>query len=168
MKKTALIFGLLTIGAMATDYSSLTLDELLALRGTIAIEDQEDFQAALINELETVDTATIATLLSTTAPTPQQGLNTQNSTLNLISFDENGDGLINEDEFDTAIAAKLDQNIEDGKLLLNADNMVEFSTLDINDDGLLDSTELLQLNQNSTTPTTTVQHRSSGSTRGRR
>jgi len=143
MKKTALIFGLLTMGLMATDFSSLTLDELLALRGTIAIEDQADYQAELVSRLDTLDTTTIASLLTTTMVTPQNA----NNQLNLVSFDADGDGLISEDEFDTAVAAKLDQNIDDGRLLLNVDNLIDFTTLDLNDDGLLDATELLQVNQ---------------------
>ncbi len=138
MKKTILALGFLSVGLMATDYSTLTMDELLALRGTVAVEDQADFQAEMISRVDTLSSVDVATLLTS----PSLGGSGNNNQLSIVTFDTDGDGLVSEDEYVTAIADRVDQNIEDGKLLSNIDNASDFDTLDINGDGLLDSTEL--------------------------
>jgi hypothetical protein len=158
MKKTILALGFLTIGLMATDYSTLTLDELLALRGTVSVEDQADYQAEMVNRMDSLSSVDIATLLTSQSPT-KAGNNNQ---LSLLTFDTDGDGLVNEDEYTTAIADRVAQNIEDGRLLSNVDNATDFSTLDINKDGVLDSIELLSNSTQSRNSQAPASQRSQG------
>jgi len=149
MKKIVLAFGFLTLGLMATDFSTLTLEELLALRGSVAIEDQADYQTALSALIDELSSDEVAQLLLVQPASLQGGA----SALNLLSFDSDGDGVITEDEFDTGIAEKLESYTEEGRLLQNLDNMSDFTTLDLNGDGVLDATELPSLNLTSSTPT---------------
>jgi len=47
MKNLILAMSLTAMSLMGADYSALTLDELNDLRGTIAVEDREDFRAEM-------------------------------------------------------------------------------------------------------------------------
>ncbi len=47
MKKLLIMMTLLAMSLMAADYSQMTMEELNALRGTIAVEDREAFRAEM-------------------------------------------------------------------------------------------------------------------------
>jgi len=70
MKKYIVIAFLATIGLMATDFTSYSAEELAAMRGTIAVEDQTAFQDALqaaLADLSTEERQAIMSKKSDTA-----------------------------------------------------------------------------------------------------
>ncbi|MEA2100502.1 MAG: hypothetical protein U9P72_10260 [Campylobacterota bacterium] len=54
MKTLIVAMSLTVMSLMAADYSALTLDELNSLRGTIAIEDRDDFRAEMQSRIDTM------------------------------------------------------------------------------------------------------------------
>jgi Ca2+-binding EF-hand superfamily protein len=142
MKKTVLTLGLLTLGLMATDFSSLTTEELIDLRGTISVDEQADYRAEMLSRVDSMTSDELAALrASRQASSVGMGANSATQP-QLSDFDTDGDGVISESEFETAQADRLAERSADGGLLLNADDAPDFATLDTNGDGVIDSTEL--------------------------
>ncbi len=57
MKRIVLAISLLTLGLMATDFTSMTSDELIALRGTVAVEDRDAYRAEMQDRMTTFTAA---------------------------------------------------------------------------------------------------------------
>jgi len=64
MKKLILTAGLLTIGLMATDFTQLSTEELVALRGTVAVEDRTSYQEELQSRLSSLTQDERAAIMS--------------------------------------------------------------------------------------------------------
>jgi Ca2+-binding EF-hand superfamily protein len=145
MKRTVLTLGLLTLGLMATDFSSLTTEELINLRGTVSVDEQSDYRAEMLSRIDSMSSEELDELRASRQANPV-GMGTQSGNRatqpQLSDFDTDGDGVISEAEFDAARADRLAEQSADGRLLANADDAPDFSTLDSNADGVIDSTEL--------------------------
>ena len=64
MKRFLLTVSLLASVAMATDFSQMSTEELVALRGTVTAEDQTTFQEELQSRLSTLTQEERQTLVS--------------------------------------------------------------------------------------------------------
>jgi len=144
MKKTLLTIGVLTLGLMATDFSSMTTEELIALRGTVAVEDQADFRAEMQSRLATMTPEERAAFTASRQATGGMGGGATPPTF--ADIDQDGDGKITQAELDAAQADRQASNAAAGKLLLNSDSAPTLADLDTNGDGVIDETEF-QTNQ---------------------
>ncbi len=55
MKKTILTLGLMTITTLcATDFSTMSMEELNAMRGSVSVEERDAFRAEMQNRLQTM------------------------------------------------------------------------------------------------------------------
>ncbi len=147
MKKTVLTLGLLTLGLMATDFSSMTTEELIELRGTVSVDEQADYRTEMLSRVDSMSSDELDALrASRQANSVGMGRGQGGGSLavqpKLIDFDTDGDGLISEAEFDAARADRLAENSADGRLLANADDAPDFATIDIDGDGMIDASEL--------------------------
>ncbi len=52
MKRLVIALSLAAMSLMAADFSSYTLEELEAMRGTVAVEDRDDFRAEMQSRLQ--------------------------------------------------------------------------------------------------------------------
>ncbi|QOR62160.1 DUF1104 domain-containing protein [Sulfurovum sp. ST-21] len=52
MKKLILTISMLTVGLAATDFSQMTMEQLNAMRGTVATEERDAFRAEMQNRLK--------------------------------------------------------------------------------------------------------------------
>lgn len=52
MKKVIIGLSIATISLMAVDYSQMTMEELNALRGTVAVEEQDAFKAEMQSRMQ--------------------------------------------------------------------------------------------------------------------
>jgi hypothetical protein len=65
MKRAILTFSLLTAGLMATtDFSQMTTSELIALRGSVAVEDRDAFRTEMQSRTATMTTQERDTLMA--------------------------------------------------------------------------------------------------------
>ena len=147
MKRTVLTLGLLTLGLMATDFSSMTTEELIDLRGTVSVDEQADYRTEMLSRVDSMSSDELAALRASRQANPAgmgagQGAGNLANQPKLIDFDTDGDGVISEAEFDTARAERLAEQSADGRLLANADDAPDFATIDTNGDGVIDATEL--------------------------
>ena len=135
MKKTVLTLGFLTLSLMATDYSSMTNDELIKLRGSVATEDRADFRAEMQSRISTMSTDELVSFRAS------RRLSQSTTPQTFSTIDRDNDGKITEAELDSARADRLAQQRSDGKLLRNAEESPTLATLDTNGDGTVDRTE---------------------------
>ena len=143
MKKTVLTMGLLAMSLMATDFSELTLQELIDMRGTVAVEDRTDFIAEMRSRVLAMTPEDLEAFRASRqggrglGGQGQAGLNQQT----FADFDLDEDGQITEAELVTARAERVAQLQEEGRLTRNLDNAPTFSTIDTNSDDIIDETE---------------------------
>ncbi len=145
MKKIVLAISVLTLGLMATDFTSMTTDELIALRGTVAVEDRDAYRAEMQDRMTTF-TPEQQDALRNSRSSQGRGMgqgqqSTQPILANFSSIDSDGDGQITQAELDTFRAEQQANNAEDGKLLQNIDNAPSLASIDTNGDGVIDSSE---------------------------
>ncbi|MCH9741182.1 MAG: DUF1104 domain-containing protein [Epsilonproteobacteria bacterium] len=142
MKKTVLTIGFLTIGLMAADFSQLTTEELIDMRGTVAVEDRADFRAEMQSRVATMTAEEQAAFRDSRQGVGMGGQGKAGANQPTFEdFDADGDGKISQTELETARANRMAQNAEDGKALRNAGTAPAFESIDSNGDGSVDATE---------------------------
>ena len=134
MKKTVLTVGFLTLSLMATNFSSMSTEELINLRGTVAVEDRADFRTEMQSRVATMSADEQASFRAS-----RQASNMTPPTF--ANIDKDGNGKITQTELDTAKADRMASRSADGKLLQNASNSPSLATIDTNGDGTIDPTE---------------------------
>jgi hypothetical protein len=144
MKKTVLTLGFLTLSLMATDFSSMTTDELINLRGTVALEDRADFKAEMQSRVATMSTEERASFRASRQSQGRQGNQGVSKGATAPSFsdiDKDSDGKITQSELDSARADRMATRSAEGKAMKNVGNAPSLATLDTNGDGAVDATE---------------------------
>ena len=145
MKKIVLAISVLTLGLMATDFTSMTSDELIALRGTVAVEDRDAYRAEMQDRMSTFTPAQQDALRNSRSSQGKGMGQKQPSRQPLLasfsSVDSDGDGQITQAELDAFRADRQASQAADGKLLQNINNAPSLATIDTNGDGVIDSSE---------------------------
>jgi Ca2+-binding EF-hand superfamily protein len=128
MKKIMIISALACMALWATDFSQMSTEELMNMRGTVSLDERPAFQQEMQKRMQTL--------------TPEErqkymGMGQGQGMINRPSFSEfdlNGDGVVPQEEFEKARAERMKQNAESGKMMKNAGNAPAFSDIDANDD----------------------------------
>ena len=130
-------------GLMATtDFSQLSTQELINLRGQVAPEDREAFIAEMQSRVATMTAEERAELQASRQMSAQAQQNRNRPTPPTFeSIDADGDGKITQAELDSARATRIQENSDAGRLLQNVDNAPSLATIDKNGDGVVDTTE---------------------------
>ncbi len=123
-----IISALACMALWATDFSQMSTEELMNMRGTVSLDERPAFQQEMQKRMQTL--------------TPEErqkymGMGQGQGMINRPSFSEfdlNGDGVVPQEEFEKARAERMKQNAESGKMMKNAGNAPAFSDIDANDD----------------------------------
>lgn len=145
MKKLIAI-AVLTSAAFATDFSQMSIEEMVNMRGSVPVADRPAFQEEMQKRMQSM--------------TPQErqkykgmrgqgqgkgmGMMGQNCMKNQPTFAEydlNNDGAITQKELEEAREKRMKQKAKEGKMLRNAGNAPAFATMDKNSDGILNQEE---------------------------
>ena len=92
MKKLSLAILLATVSLMAVDYSQLSMDELTELRGTVAVEDREDFRAEMQTRVEVMTPEEQTVFMESRQASGGQGLMDGSGTGNMYKGAGGGQG----------------------------------------------------------------------------
>ncbi len=144
MKKSVLLAGILAMSLWAVDYSQMTTEQLLELRGSVPIEDRDAFRTEMQSRLQTMTPEELAAFRASRqmSPTGMQGRGGGAATApTFAELDTDGNGKISQTELDAARAARMEARAADGRLLTNAASAPSFETLDTNKDGFVDANE---------------------------
>ncbi len=155
--KRLITIALLASGAFAADFSQMSTEEMMNMRGSVPVSDRPTFQQEMQKRMQSM--------------TPQErqkykGMGQQGMGMNkgqgqgigqgkgmgmgqnciknqptFAEFDLNNDGAITQKELEEARAKRMSQNAKDGKMLRNAGNAPAFTTMDKNNDGILNQEE---------------------------
>jgi len=146
MKKLITI-ALLASGVFAADFSEMSIDEMINMRGSVPIADRPAFQEEMQKRMQSM--------------TPQErqkykgmrgqgqgmgkgrgmGQNCMKNQPTFAEYDLNNDGAITQKELEDARAKRMTQKAKEGKMLRNAGNAPAFASMDRNNDGILNQEE---------------------------
>lgn len=144
MKRTILAIGLLSTILLATDFSQMTTQELIDLRGTVAVDERDAYRTEMQSRIPNMTAEELAAFQASRKAGAGMGIGKKGNRANMPTFEEydaDGDGKITQAELEQARADRMAANAEDGKLLKNAANAPSFESMDTNGDGVIDATE---------------------------
>jgi len=146
MKKLITI-ALLASGVFATDFSHMSTEEMMNMRGSVPVADRPTFQEEMQKRMQSM------------SPEERQkykgmrgqgqgmgqgkgmGQNRMKDQPTFAEYDLNNDGAITQKELEEARAKRMNQKAKEGKMLRNAGNAPAFATMDKNNDGILNQEE---------------------------
>lgn len=147
MKKIMIISALACMALWATDFSQMSTEELMSMRGTVPLDERPAFQQEMQKRMQTLTPEERQKYMGSGQGQGMgkgmgvgqgMGMGQGQGMMNRPSFSEfdlNGDGVVPETEFDQARAERMKQNAESGKMMKNAGNAPAFSDIDANGDG---------------------------------
>ena len=155
-----------TAAVMAMDFSQMSTQELINLRGTLSPADRPAFRAEMQKRMQTM-TPEERQLFMQNRPGAKgmgKGMMGQRGSMGkgrkgmqnrptFASYDLNKDGRITQKEFYEAQAARMSQKASEGKMMKNASKAPTFESIDTNKDGVISQDEFTKhqinrMNQN--------------------
>jgi Ca2+-binding EF-hand superfamily protein len=159
MKKLMIIAFLASV-AWATDFSQVSTEEMMNMRGSVPVDDRPAFQQEMQKRMQSMtpeERQKYKPMRQGMGMNMGQGMGQgkgmgmgQNCRKNMPTFEEfdlNNDGKITQNELEEARTKRMTQKANEGKMLRNAGNAPAFSEMDKNNDGSLNKEEF-QLHQN--------------------
>ncbi len=138
--KRLIIIGLLASGAWAADFSQMSTEDMMNMRGSVPVDDRPDFQQEMQKRMQSMSPEERQKYKGM-----GQGMGMrQNCMKNLPTFEQydlNNDGKITQSELEEARAKRMSQKAKEGKMLRNAGNAPAFADMDKNRDGSLNPEE---------------------------
>lgn len=147
--KRLMIIALLASGSWAADFSQISTEEMMNMRGSVPVDDRPVFQQEMQKRMQSM--------------TPQErqkykgmrgqgqgmgqgkgmgmGQNCMKNQPTFAEFDLNNNGAITQKELEEARAKRMNQKAKEGKMLRNVGNAPAFATMDKNNDGILNQEE---------------------------
>ncbi len=151
MKKLALL-ALLATAAWSVDFSQMSTEELMNMRGTLTSADRPAFRAEMQKRMQTMSPVERQQMMQGRGGKGmKQGMKGQGRGMGqgkgmqnrptFATFDTNGDGKMTEKEFYDAQAAHMTQKAKEGKMMKNAGNAPSFESIDTNHDKVVTPAE---------------------------
>ena len=142
MKKSIFLASVLVMSLWAVDFSQISTEELMSMRGSVPVEDRDAFRAEMQKRLQTMTPEEIAAFRASRQANPMGARGVMGANAPKFSdLDKDGDGKITQAELEAARAARMEAKANEGRLLKNAGNAPDFATLDANKDGVIDASE---------------------------
>jgi Ca2+-binding EF-hand superfamily protein len=145
--KRVIMIGLLVSAAWATDFSQMSTEEMMQMRGSVPVDDRPAFQQEMQKRMQGMSMEERQKYMPAkcTGKTGKRSCCMQKQPT-FEEYDLNNDGKITQSELEEARAKRMSQKAKEGKMLKNAGKAPAFSDMDKNNDGSLDREEF-QLHQ---------------------
>jgi Ca2+-binding EF-hand superfamily protein len=158
MMKRVMIMALVASAAWAADFSQMSTEEMMNMRGSVPVEDRPAFQEEMQKRMQSMtpeERQKYKPMRQGMGMNNAQGKGMgmgmgRNCMQNMPTFEEydlNNDGKITQNELEEARTKRMTEKAKEGKMLRNAGNAPAFSQMDKNNDGSLNKEEF-QLHQN--------------------
>lgn len=147
--KRLMIIALLASGAWAADFSQMTTEQMMNMRGSVPVDDRPAFQQEMQKRMQSMSPQERQKYMQRNKGMGQgmmgQGMGMgQKRMMNQPQFSEydlNNDGAISQTEFQDARAKRMNQRAGEGKMMRNVGNAPTFADIDTNKDGTLSQEE---------------------------
>ena len=145
MKRLALI-ALLVSATWAVDFSQMSTQELMNMRGSISAAERPAFKAEMQKRMRAMSPQERQQMMQR-AKSGGMGKRGMNNRPDFSSFDKDGNGKLSQQEFYDAQAGHMAQKANEGKMMKNAANAPTFEMIDSNNDGAISPEELSKYQQ---------------------
>ncbi|MEN8727012.1 MAG: EF-hand domain-containing protein [Sulfurovum sp.] len=145
--KRLIMIGLLISGAWAADFSHMSTEEMMNMRGSVPVEDRPDFRQEMQKRMQNMSPEERQKYKGMRQGNCIKGQGTgKNCCMSkqqptFAEYDLNNDGKITPEELNEARAKRMSQKAKEGKMLRNAGNAPAFADMDKNKDGSLNKEE---------------------------
>lgn len=144
--KRLIIIGLLASAAWATDFSHMSTEEMMKMRGSVPADDRPAFREEMQKRMQSMSMEERQKYMQTKGKGMGKGMmgGGKNCMKNMPIFehyDLNNDGKITQSELEEARAKRMSKKAKEGKMLRNAKYAPAFSDMDKNKDGSLNKEE---------------------------
>lgn len=140
MKKLIMI-ALLASAALAADFSQMSTEEMMNMRGAVPVDDRPSFRQEMQKRMQSMTPQERQKYKGMRGQGQGMGQNCVKNQPKFDEFDLNNDGAITQKELEEARAKRMSQKAKEGKMLRNAGNAPAFATMDKNNDGILNQEE---------------------------
>lgn len=145
------MIGLLASAAWAADFSQMSTEEMMNMRGSVPVDDRPDFREEMQKRMQSMTPEERQKYMQTTGMGMGMGKSGKGNYCARMQptfeeYDLNNDGKITQSELEEARAKRMSQKAEEGKMLRNAGKAPAFADMDKNNDGALNKEEF-QLHQ---------------------
>ena len=146
MKKLVLL-AVLATAAWSVDFSQMSTEELMKLRGTLSPSERPAFRAEMQKRMQSMSPAQRQQMMQGRGKGMQgqgmgrgMGKGMQNRPT-YADYDLNGDGKITQKEFYDAQAARMNKKASEGKMMKHAGNAPTFESIDTDRNGVISQKE---------------------------
>ncbi|EIF51705.1 MULTISPECIES: EF-hand domain-containing protein [Sulfurovum] len=145
--KNIIMIGLLASVAWAADFSNMSTEEMMNMRGSVPVDDRPAFQQEMQKRMQSMTPEERQKYMRTNGMGKGMGMTSKRNCCKHImqptfeEYDLNNDGKITQSELEEARAKRMSQKAKEGKMLRNAGKAPAFSDMDKNNDGALNKEE---------------------------
>ncbi len=145
--KNVLVIGLLASVAWAADFSHMSTEEMMEMRGSVPVDDRPDFREEMQKRMQSMTPEERQQYMQTKKGMGMgmgktgKGNYCGRMQPTFEEYDLNSDGKITQSELEEARAKRMSQKTKEGKMLRNAGKAPAFADMDKNKDGSLNKEE---------------------------
>ncbi len=143
--KKLMMLAALACAAYATDFSQMSTEQLMKMRGNVPLAERSAFQQEMQKRMQTMSPQERQAYMQSNNGMMRGGGMAQNRGMNQPQFTEydlNNDGKITSKEFEEGRTKRMTNLAQEGKMLRNAGNAPAFEDIDTNKDGTITPNEL--------------------------
>lgn len=145
MKKLITIM-LVASASWAADFSQISTEEMMNMRGSVPANDRSDFREEMQKRMQSMSPEERQKYMQTRGMGQGKGMmgGKQNYMRDMPTFEQydlNNDGKVTKNELEEARTKRMTQKAKEGKMLRNAGNAPAFNDMDTNNDGSLNREE---------------------------
>ena len=140
--KRLVILALLASAASATDFSQMSIEQMINMRGTVPVAEHSAFRDEIRKRIQNMSPTEHQEFMQLRSKRHSMGQRKGMSNKpSFADYDTNNDGIIAEKEFNDARTKRMTERAKAAKMMKNAENTPPFTDIDLNNDGSVSEDE---------------------------